>query len=189
MRSIRFDDLWKPAPGGPLPGKPVLHAIADRCGRAWDIPDLRRRARMGYSTRLRTTLGRAFLEDGLIELNARLLTDHPGELVATLIHELAHLVVFWRYGRVRPHGTQFRTLMRAVNLPADATHDLDVDQYRLRRRRYLYLHCCTHCRTYFISRRVYRNYYCTRCGPHSSFEVVRAPDTPTGRRMLRAAKP
>lgn len=124
-------DLWQPS--GPLPTGKVLRAIAHRCGAFWDCPDLSRRAAIGYNPRMRTTLGQARLEDGCVELNPRLLIEHPEELVETLVHELAHLVVYWRYGKVRPHGREFFTLMRAVNLSGKATHTLNVDHLRRRR--------------------------------------------------------
>jgi SprT protein len=82
---------------------------------------------------MRTTLGQARLEEGCVELNPRLLMEHPEELVETLVHELAHLVVYWRYGKVRPHGREFFTLMRAVNLSGKATHTLNVDHLRRKR--------------------------------------------------------
>jgi SprT protein len=112
------------------------------------------------------------------------LQEHPGELVPTLVHELAHVVVYRRHGRVSPHGVQFRTLMRAVNLTAKATHDLDVSNAR--RRRYLYLHRCGTCGAAFIVRRVMRGYWCKACGPRMSWEILRAPDCPEGLESLKA---
>ncbi len=187
IAGFSVDDLWTAADGRALPRRPILEAIAGRCGRAWDCPDLAGRVKIDYAPRLRTTLGRATLDDGRVELNPRLLLEHPAELVPTLAHELAHLVVYWRYGRVAPHGAEFRTLMRAVNLSPAATHQLDVGRLKRRRRRFVYLHKCTHCHGTFAARRVYRNYYCVSCGPDSTWEVFRVPDTPEGRRLLKAA--
>ncbi len=130
-REFDTSDLWQPS--GPLPSGKVLHAIAHRCGVFWDCTDLADRATIGYNPRMRTALGQARLEDGCVELNPRLLMEHPEELVETLVHELAHLVVYWRYGKVRPHGREFFTMMRAVNLSGKATHTLNVDHLRRRR--------------------------------------------------------
>ncbi|MFP4353547.1 MAG: SprT-like domain-containing protein [Phycisphaerae bacterium] len=127
----RFDlaDLW--APGQPLPGGAKLKAIARRVGRFWECPELATRARIIYSTRMRTTIGMARLDEDLVELNPVLLTEHPEEFIETLAHELAHLVVYWRYGsRAKPHGREFFTLMRAVNLSGKATHELNVEHLR-----------------------------------------------------------
>lgn len=129
----RFDpsDLW--APGQPLPGGKILKAIARRVGKFWECADLSEKARIIYTTRMRTTIGMARLEENIVELNPVLLTEHPEEFIETLVHELAHLVVYWRYGsRARPHGREFFTLMRAVNLSGKATHQLDVEHLRRR---------------------------------------------------------
>lgn len=177
------DDLWTPEL--PLPGRPVLAAIAARAGAAWECPDLHRRVRIGYNARLRTTLGRALLDEGCVELNPRLLREHPAELVGTLVHELAHLVVCRRYGRGGSHGLHFRTLMAAVRLSPAATHKLPTAHLRRRRRRLLYLHRCSDCGYSFIARSVRRNYYCLACGPEMTWNIVRAPSTTAGRKHLK----
>ena len=182
--SFSVHDLWRPAKGNSLPAGQTLDAMARRCGTYWEEPNLDRWTLIGYNGRLRTTLGRALLEERRVELNPRLLHEHPTELVPTLVHELAHLVVYRRYGRATPHGIQFRTLMRAVNLSPKATHDLPADKFKSRRRRYLYLHRCDKCGQTFIARKVYRNYFCSICGPKMNWNMFRAPDTPRGRKML-----
>ena len=78
---------------------------------------------------------------------------------------------------------QFRTLMRALNLSAKATHDLPAATVKYGRRRYLYLHRCQ-CGYSFVARRTCRNYYCAACGPKMTWDVFRVPDTPQGRKML-----
>ncbi len=134
-RPSLFDDLWMHAPGAALPTRATLAAIVHRCGELWEVADLAQSVVVRYNSRLRTSLGWAVLEEGRVELNTRLLLDHPSELINTLVHELAHLVVFRRFGRVAPHGLQFKTLMRAARLSARATHDLPVEKLRRRRRR------------------------------------------------------
>jgi len=183
---IGFEDLWKP--DSALPGKAVLRAIAIRCGYAWGIPDLAARVRIAYDRRLRTSAGIAHLDDRRVALNPRLLGENPAELVPTLVHELAHIVVYMRHGRVRPHGREFRGLMDAVNMPAHATHSLSADHLRAKRRRYLYLHRCRGCGYSFISRKVRRNYYCIACGPKMTWKIWRAPATKEGRRQLNVLK-
>jgi len=183
MRLV-VDDLWTPEL--PLPGRSVLTAIAVRCGAAWEMPDLAERVRIGYNPRLRTTLGRAALDRRRVELNPRILLRHPGELVPTLVHELAHLVVHMRYGAVPPHGIHFRTLMRAVNLSPGATHNLPIEHLKRPRRRYLYLHRCSGCEYSFVARSVRRGYYCTACGPGMAWDVVRVLNTAKGREFLQS---
>ena len=183
---VGFDDLWEP--GGALPGKAVLQAIAIRCGYAWGVPDLASKVRIAYDRRLRTSAGAAHLDERRVVLNPRLLGENPAELVPTLVHELAHVVVHMWRGRVRPHGPEFRGLMDAVNMPAEATHSLPADHLRTKRRRYLYLHRCLGCGYSFISRKVRRNYYCIACGPKMTWRICRAPATKEGRRQLNMLK-
>jgi SprT protein len=185
-RQTLFDDLWRPAPGQALPARPLLLAIAQRCGQAWEQADLAERVTIRYNSRLRTSLGWAVLEECRVELNTRLLLEHPEELIPTLVHELAHLAVFRRYGRVSPHGLQFRTLMRAVRLSGRATHDLPVES--LRRGRFFYLHRCAGCGYTFLARRPRRDCYCRTCGPGPQWKVLRAPATQEGKAALEQAR-
>ena len=184
--TVHMDDLWTPEK--PLPARATLGAIADRLGEAWGIRGLGRRVKIGYNPRLRTALGRALLDEHRIELNVRLLREHPDELIATVAHELAHVVVHLRYaaeasrahGRIAPHGQQFRMLMRAAGISPSATHDLPSGRLRRPRRRYLYLHCCSDCGYSFIARKVRRNCYCLACGPQMQWNVIRPADTKQG---------
>lgn len=185
-RSSRFvsGDLW--SPDEPLPGGRALNELAARILTAWEMPHLIGPVRIGYNARLRTTLGRALLDEHRVELNPHLLRDHPGELIPTLAHELAHLAVHLRYGRAAAsHGLEFRTLMRALDLSGRATHDLPVGHLRQGRRRYLYVHRCDTCGVQVVARRVLRNRICARCGPAMQWNVLRVPNTPGGRAMVK----
>ena len=72
--------------------------------------------------------GTAHLQRWEIRLNAVLLAENQALFLHEVIaHELAHLLVFARHGRTRPHGPEWQRLMRQVfGLPARVTHDLDV---------------------------------------------------------------
>jgi len=185
-RRFTTDDLWTPGPE--LPSREVLTQMADRLAQAWNYPGISRRVSIAYNTRLRTTIGRAILDDRRVELNTRLLRENPRELPGVLAHELAHIVVYLRYGPVRPHGRQFRQLMRAVGLSAATTHKLKTAHLQRRRRKYLYLHCCDTCGYSFISRRVWRSYYCVACGPGMKWRIFRALNNPQGRKLLKEVK-
>ena len=130
------DDTWYPARG--LPGRAALKAMAIRLGRAWGRPDLHRRVTISYNAQLRTTLGRALLDEARVELNPHLLREHPDELGGVLAHELAHMVVHARHKDEPPHGRRFRRLMEIVSAPAEATHGLRPGAAR-RKRRILYM--------------------------------------------------
>jgi len=181
-QSFSVENIWQPSQH--LPAGDVLKAIAARLGEAWGMSDLADRVQIAYNPRMRTTLGRAILDDLRVELNTRLLLENPEELVAVLAHELAHVVVHVRYGEAAsPHGHQWQTLIRAVNMSPSRTHGLKVK--RRRRRRYLYLHICSDCGYSFMSRSVRRDYYCVSCGPEMVWEMFRAPNTAEGRRKLK----
>lgn len=178
------EGLWTPQ--SPLPARTILSRLAARCLSAWRMDSLIPRVRIVYNPRLSTTLGRACLENRRVELNPRLLGEHPDQLLPTLAHELAHLVVYERYGKsARPHGTEFRRLLRALKLPDEAKHHLPVDHLRRNRAKYLYLHRCGDCGQSFLARSVRRNLYCVACGPDMKWDIFRAPNTPAGLQLLR----
>lgn len=182
----QLEAIWQP--GGSLPGGPCLRRMTGVLLDAWEAGHLAGDVHVGYNPRLRTTLGRALMRERCVELNPTLLRNHPSHLPATLAHELAHLVVFDRFGPIAPHGRAFRILMRQVGFSDSATHDLPVKRTRRRRRKYLYLHRCTECGGVFVDRRARRDWYCSACGPESSWDIFRLPDNDTGRRMIRRAK-
>lgn len=116
-----------------------VDAVIAESLRLWQAEDLAARLRWCWNPRLRTTIGRALLEEDTLELNPLLLGRHPQEMRGVVIHELAHLVVTARHGlRVAPHGAAWKALMLAAGESTRATHDLDVDGLRAapsRRRR------------------------------------------------------
>ena len=61
------------------------------------------------SSRMRSSLARAYLAEGRITVAVQLLASRHLEEV--LVHEVAHLVCHWRHGRVRPHGREWRALV------------------------------------------------------------------------------
>jgi predicted SprT family Zn-dependent metalloprotease len=175
---IDVSDIW--TPDRPLPDGPVLRRLTDRVGLGWELARLSRHIRTGYNPRLRTSLGRAMLDERIVELNPALLRDHPTELLPTLVHELAHLVVHARYPRATPHGREFRTLMVAAGFTGEATHSLPVAHLRKPRQRYVYLHLCPGCGRGFVARSLRRNLRCSLCGQAKAWAVHRAPATPAG---------
>ena len=74
--------------------------------------------RIRASTRMSRSLARAYLDQGLVRIAAPMLASrHLREIV---VHEVAHIVCHWQHGRVRPHGAEWRRLMRAGGVAARA---------------------------------------------------------------------
>jgi hypothetical protein len=42
---------------------------------------------------------------------------NPHQFLLTLIHEIAHHVTYQKFGRVQPHGTEWKTVFRHLMLP------------------------------------------------------------------------
>jgi predicted SprT family Zn-dependent metalloprotease len=180
---FNVDDLWQA--GQPLPGRAVLQQISGRLGMAWGLDDFAGRVRIAYNPRMRTTLGRALLDECRVELNTRLLREHPEQLLGVLAHELAHIAARLLYGRVQPHGIHFRRLMQRVGQDPSRTHSLATKHIKRRRSRYLYLHRCSDCGYSFVARRVRRDCYCSACGPETVWNILRAADNAAGRRKFK----
>ena len=117
----------------------VVDAVIDEMLHLWHAEQLREKITWRWNARLRTTIGRAMLDDMVLELNPLLLGRNPEEMRGVVVHELAHLVTTSRYGlRVPPHGDEWKSLMRAAGESTRATHNLDVEGLRAkpsRRRR------------------------------------------------------
>lgn len=112
-----------------------LRAVLEGALESWDADFLRHVIRLRWNARLRTTVGRAMLEEMVVELNPRLLARHPEEIRPVLVHEAAHLVVHRLHGYQPDHGKVWKAYMRRAGESTRATHELDVRGLRNRRRR------------------------------------------------------
>jgi len=92
--------------------------------------------RVGTSRRLTASLARARLERAEIVLAEALLgSRHLEEVV---VHEVAHIVCWWRHGRVRPHGAEWKALVRVAGQAPTVRmlpRDVRLPPRRRRRRR------------------------------------------------------
>jgi hypothetical protein len=59
-------------------------------------------------------------EYNFIELNLRSFRCNPHELRATVAHEVAHMALFFEYGRSMGHGREFKALMRELGFSGKA---------------------------------------------------------------------
>ncbi|XBS69100.1 SprT family zinc-dependent metalloprotease [Acerihabitans sp. KWT182] len=115
-----------------------------------------------------TSAGTAWLEKWEIRLNPVLLLANQDNFIDEVIpHELAHLLVFRQFGRVAPHGKEWRWMMTEV-LKADPrrTHEFDLAQVRT----HTYPYACG-CRRHDLTvrrhnriRRGEAQYRCRQCG-------------------------
>jgi SprT protein len=94
--------------------------------------------------------------------------DWHAHFPATVAHEVAHSIVYRRFGlrSVRPHGSQWRAVMAALGFPPIVTHRTPLTGRRSRV--YVYqCKCQSHRlgprRHHLIKQRGYR-YDCTQCG-------------------------
>jgi SprT protein len=132
--------------------------------------DWLRETTVNLNTRMRSALGRAYLQYNRIELNLRLLRKHPEELPATLAHELAHLVAPLLYGRRGlNHSEGWQKAMELLGFAPERTHSLDVDELKNHHRVAAWATCGCPGRRHPIRTRVlnkmrrrYR-YACLRC--------------------------
>lgn len=112
--------------------------------------------------------GTAHLQTWSIRLNPVLMLDNQDEFKQQVLpHEIAHLITFAVFGRVRPHGQEWQSVMQRVfHLRAERTHKMDVSKVTGPRFSY---HC--QCQSYELSLQRHRKviqgkarYYCKKCG-------------------------
>ena len=90
-----------------------------------------------WNARMRTTAGRAFWPDAIIELNPKLTEIAPEEVQRTLLHELAHLVAYTRAGRRRisAHGAEWQKACVDLGIPGErATHSLPLPGRKMQKK-------------------------------------------------------
>ncbi|MGO1618358.1 MAG: SprT family zinc-dependent metalloprotease [Oceanisphaera sp.] len=74
--------------------------------------------------------GSAWLERWELRFNPILLADNEPEFISDIVpHEVAHLVAFACYGKVKPHGQEWQHIMRSIFKRVPHTrHQLDISK-------------------------------------------------------------
>ncbi|EJR0220844.1 SprT family zinc-dependent metalloprotease [Raoultella planticola] len=132
-----------------------------RLGRQYPEPSL------AYQQR-GTSAGTAWLEKNEIRLNPVLLLENQQAFIDEVVpHELAHLLVWKHFGRVAPHGKEWKWMMESVlGVAARRTHRFELDSVRQNTFPYR-CQCQQHQLTVRRHNRVVRGeatYRCVRCG-------------------------
>lgn len=106
----------------------------------------------------------------LLRFNPYLLALYPDESLQTTIpHEVAHYAVALVHGnrRLRPHGAEWRQMMKWLGVSPERTHEFDVTRVpRRAQRRWTYIcSCSTHELSTTRHNRVLggNRYYCRKC--------------------------
>ena len=115
-----------------------------------------------------TSAGSAYLQHWQIRLNPVLLQENQQPFIDEVVpHELAHLLVWKHFGRVAPHGKEWKWMMESVlGVPARRTHQFELQS--VRRNTFPYrCKCQEHQLTVRRHNRVVRGeavYRCVHCG-------------------------
>jgi SprT protein len=115
-----------------------------------------------------TSAGTAWLQAWEIRLNPVLLIENQQAFIEQVVpHELAHLLVFRQFGRVQPHGREWRWMMESVLAePANRTHRFEVVSVQSK----TFSYCCA-CQQHQLTVRRHNKvlrgeseYRCRQCG-------------------------
>lgn len=113
------------------------------------------------------TAGMALLQRWSLRFNPVLLAENPQAFLDEVVpHEVSHLIVYARFGKVRPHGKEWQAVMSQVfGVAPKTTHNFDVASVQGKTFTY---HCGCDVIPLSIRRhnRVQReqvNYVCRRC--------------------------
>jgi len=148
------------------PTQDLSRAIA-KWARVWNLPGLARSVTAAFSTRMRRSLGSAHRQSGSVRINSRLAVGHPGLLLETLCHEVAHIAAFRLHGKkAKPHGPEWRALVLAAGYkPTTMMFCRRIERANEcpAARKALFKYLCVTCQSPYIGRRKDSRLRCGRC--------------------------
>lgn len=109
--------------------------------------------------------GCAFLTRWEIQLNSIMLNENGEKFINEVVpHELAHLITFERFGKVKPHGQEWQYVMSEImRKEPKVTHN-----FNIKRNEYVYI---CNCQEHYLSpirhnkiRKNKTSYQCRKCG-------------------------
>lgn len=128
----------------------------------WGMPDLASSVSIQFSYRLRSSLGRTLVDARRIRLHVLLANTDEQLLDEVLCHELAHIVVYERFGReVKPHGPEWATLVRQAGFEPRLRIGVGSEGPPMTEGRFE--HRCPVCQAVRLARRSIPNLRCKSC--------------------------
>ena len=159
-----ISSIRKIAAKGP-PHGPVARTIRKWCS-IWGVPALADTVSVRANARLRSSIARLVIADRCVELGPLFFSASVNHR-EVLCHELAHAAARLKYGRrIRPHGPEWRDLVRAVGFEPRARHPglrllpSAEEQPQWTRR---YEHRCPVCQLAWYARRPVPAWLCPTC--------------------------
>lgn len=150
--------------------EPQLEGLSEQLAKwahGWGVPSLEARLRIVFSSRFRSALGRCTPSVREVRLSS-LLLEGPGDLLReVLCHEAAHVAVYELHGAgVRPHGAEWRELMRSAGYEPRARIPLSLLPAPFQQRAMalrVWSHRCPVCQVCRRARRPMPHWRCRAC--------------------------
>ena len=128
----------------------------------WGRPELASSVIIQFSARLRSSLGRTRVDVRRVRLNPLLANANEQLLDEVLCHEIAHIVVYERFGTsVKPHGPEWAALVRQAGFEPRLRVNVGGEKPSTAGQRFE--HLCPVCQTTRYAKRSMTRWRCGSC--------------------------